>query len=267
MTRRPPCVAGRFYPGEAASLKKAVESFLIKGIDAQEAVSIIAPHAGYVYSGAVAGAIYSAARIPDTVILIGPNHTGLGEQVSIMPEGAWEIPTGTLEINAELSDLILENGLFTSDSSAHMMEHSLEVQLPFIKALNDKAAIVPITVMHADASECAALGEALAGAVKRYGKPVLIVVSSDMNHYEPDARTREKDRLALDRVLQLDADGLLRVTKGKNITMCGVVPAAIAINASRRLGAKEATLVKYATSGETSGDLHQVVGYAGVIIK
>lgn len=267
MTRRPPCVAGRFYPGDAASLKKAVDSLLVPDIVAAPAISIIAPHAGYIYSGAVAGAVYSAARIPETVVLIGPNHTGLGEQVSVMDKGAWAIPTGTMDINAELSDLILENDLFTADKAAHMMEHSLEVQLPFIRARNEKTTIVPITVMHADSSLCAALGGALADAIKKYGKPVLIIVSSDMNHYESEAKTREKDRLALERVLKLDADGLLRVTRSKNITMCGVIPASIAINASRLLGAKEATLVKYATSGETSGDFQQVVGYAGVIIQ
>lgn len=267
MAKRPPCVAGRFYPGDAASLKKTIDSFLVPGMIAGPAVSIIAPHAGYIYSGAVAGAVYSAVKIPDTVVLIGPNHTGLGEQVSVMDSGVWEIPTGTVEVNAEISDLILESDLFTADKAAHMMEHSLEVQLPFIKARNAKTTIVPITVMHADSSLCAALGEALADAIKKYEKPVLIIVSSDMNHYESDSRTREKDKIALERVLKLDADGLLRVTRNKDITMCGVIPASIAINASRLLGAKEATLVKYATSGETSGDFQQVVGYAGVVIQ
>lgn len=266
MTRKP-CVAGRFYPDDPALLKSAVEKFLVKS-DKERAIAVIAPHAGYVYSGAVAGQVYSSVIIPDTVVLIGPNHTGLGERAAIMPNGSWETPLGSVKVDTELAGAVIESsGLFSADSAAHLMEHSLEVQLPFIHTLNKKASIVPVTVMQASADECAEMGASIAKAISESGKEVLIAVSSDMNHYETEARTREKDRLAIDEVLKLDPAGLLRVAAKKSISMCGVIPAAIALTAAKRLGAKSAKVVKYSTSGEVSGDFKQVVGYAGIIIQ
>ncbi len=267
MLIRRPCVAGRFYRGDPKGLKKDVEGFLIDR-PKEKAVAVIAPHAGYMYSGAVAGEVYSSVEVPDDIVLIGPNHTGMGKNISVMSEGVWEVPTGKLGINSALAGLILgASPLFSADIEAHMAEHSLEVQLPFIHELNRNASIVPVTVMKAAARECAEAGRALAAAIRSYGKEVLIVVSSDMNHYESDEETRVKDRAAIDAVLKLDSNGLLAVTSAKDISMCGVLPAAIAIEAAKALGAKEARLVKYSTSGETSGDMDHVVGYAGIIIK
>ncbi|HLC17545.1 MAG TPA: AmmeMemoRadiSam system protein B [Thermodesulfobacteriota bacterium] len=261
------CVAGQFYPGGAKELQEEVRGF-IKEEAREKATALIAPHAGYIYSGSVAGAVYSAVDIPDDVVLLGPNHTGLGARASVMTEGEWEIPTGTVGINTELAGMIAgSTRLFSPDTSAHLNEHSLEVQLPFIHCLNRGARFVPITVMQADLDECIEMGNALAGVIKDYGREVLIAVSSDMNHYESDKRTREKDKLAIDQVLSLDARGLLEVTARKDITMCGVFPAAIAITAARALGASRARLIKYATSGETSGDYDHVVGYAGIVIS
>lgn len=267
MTTRRPCVAGRFYPGDPSQLKAAVEGFL--RVDAPEkAIAVIVPHAGYMYSGSVAGAVYSETVVPDDIVLIGPNHTGLGNPASLMKDGSWETPLGRVKINSALAGLILDSAeAFTDDREAHAQEHSIEVQLPFIQSLNRGASIVPITVMHAGAGECAMLGSAMAGAIKAWGKDVLIVVSSDMNHYERESRTREKDRLAIEQVLALSPGGLLEVTAGRDITMCGVVPAAIGLNAALFLGAKKARLVKYSTSGETSGDFAHVVGYAGMMIN
>lgn len=267
MMIRRPCVAGRFYPADPYTLKKDVEGFL-SDRPKEKAVAIIAPHAGYIYSGAVAGEVYSSVEIPDDIILLGPNHTGMGKKISVMSVGVWEVPSGRLKINSALAGLILgKSPLFSSDVEAHRAEHSLEVQLPFIHELNKNASIVPITVMIATAEECAVAGRAIAGAISSYGKEVLIVVSSDMNHYESDKKTRVKDKEAIEAVLRLDAGGLLAVTSAKDISMCGVLPAAVAIEAARALGAKEARLVKYSTSGETSGDLDHVVGYAGIIIR
>ena len=268
MLRRP-CVAGQFYPARAAGLEKEVLGFLAAGAGKKtRAMAVIAPHAGYVYSGHVAGAVYSAIEIPDDVILIGPNHTGLGEDVSVMTEGEWEMPFGTMEINTGLAERIVASStLFTPDTLAHAREHSLEVQLPFIHYLNAKARIVPITVMRADKKTSAALGTAIAGVIKGYEGDVLIAVSSDMNHYESDRMTRQKDQLAIAQVLALDPDGLLDVTDENEITMCGALPTAVALNAVKKLGATQARLVKYATSGEISGDLDHVVGYAGIVIK
>ena len=265
MTRRP-CVAGRFYPGDRAELEATVKGYLLSRTR-KKAVAVIVPHAGYIYSGPVAGAVYSETVIPDDIILIGPNHTGLGKPASVMENGSWETPLGSVQVNSVLAGMIIgSNAGFAEDEEAHTHEHSLEVQLPFIQTLNPKASIVPVTVMHASASGCVAMGKAIARAVKAWGKDVLIVVSSDMNHYEPEATTRKKDGLAIDEVLALEPGRLLDVAARKGITMCGVMPAAIAITAARELGAEKARLVSYATSGEASGDFTQVVGYAGVFI-
>jgi len=264
---RKACVAGRFYPGTRAALAEQVASFLVEG-PKKDAIALICPHAGYMYSGAVAGRAFSSVNIPDKIILLGPNHTGLGPKASVMPYGTWEIPTGKIEIDEGLASIVLASSkLFRSDFEAHIMEHSLEVQLPFIRALNPAAKIVPVTVMAADAREREEMGKALAGVVSKAGERVLLLVSSDMNHYEPDHATRVKDNLAIERVAALDAKGLVEVTEKQEITMCGVLPAAIAIYAARALGATEGLLVSYATSGEISGDMDAVVGYAGIIIS
>jgi hypothetical protein len=265
---RKPAVAHQFYPGEPAELEKTLISFEDKKASKEDAIAIIAPHAGYIYSGKVAGSIYSSVRICDNIILVGPNHTGLGEPVSIMSSGSWEIPAATLEINSELAQILLEEStILTDDESAHIQEHSLEVQLPFIHHFNPEARIVPITIMRLDYNSCEKLGKSIANAIRKYEGEVLIVVSSDMNHYESHEVTKKKDKKAIDRVLALDAEGLIRTTREEDISMCGVIPVAIAITASKELGASTANLVNYATSGDTSGDYTHVVGYAGIMIK
>lgn len=266
MLRRP-CVAGQFYPGDEDALERAVDGLMPRAASREKARALISPHAGYIYSGEVAGAVWSSVEVPRDVILIGPNHTGLGRMVSVMAEGTWQTPAGDVEVNPDLADLLLENPLYSNDDDAHLHEHSLEVQLPFLLAARGDARIVPVTVMHATADETEELGKTLARAVRDYPREVLIAVSSDMNHYEPDDVTRKKDQEAIDRVLELDARGLLEVTARKNITMCGVLPTAIAIYACRELGSEKARLVKYATSADASGDFSQVVGYAGIVIE
>lgn len=264
---RKACVAGRFYPGNKAALAEQVASFLIER-PKEDAIALISPHAGYMYSGSIAGRAFSSVNIPDRIILIGPNHTGLGPNASVMPFGTWEIPTGKVEIDEELASRVLaSSALFRSDFEAHIMEHSLEVQLPFIHAINPLAQIVPVTIMGANTKECEEMGKALAKVVSKAKERVLILVSSDMNHYEPDHTTRVKDNLAIERVEALDAKGLVEVAEKQDITMCGVLPAAIAIYAARALGAQKVRLVSYATSGEVSGDMDAVVGYAGMIIS
>lgn len=264
---RKPCVAGRFYPQETKTLREDVSRFLDTGAVVEAARAVMAPHAGYVYSGAVAGAVFSSVVIPDDIILIGPNHTGLGENAAVMPSGAWEIPLGSMQVNPELAGTLIEaSELFNADIAAHRMEHSLEVQLPFLYQLNSSASIVPVTVMRADIAECEEMGLAIAKVIAAYGKNVLIVISSDMTHYESEKSAKAKDKLAIARICALDAPGLLDITEKKDISMCGVIPAVIAIFAARKLGAKQARLVRYATSGEASGDFAQVVGYAGMVI-
>lgn len=265
---RKACVAGRFYPGSKTALAEQIASYLFEAPKKEDAIALICPHAGYMYSGAIAGQAFSSVNIPDKIILIGPNHTGLGPDASVMPSGTWEIPTGKVEIDEVLASKVLASStLFRADFEAHIMEHSLEVQLPFIHALNPSAKIVPVTVMGANVKECEEMGKALAKVVSKAKERVLLLVSSDMNHYESDHATRVKDRVAIERVEALDAKGLIGVAAKQDITMCGVLPTAIAICAAKTLGAKKGRLVSYATSGEVSGDMDEVVGYAGMIIS
>ncbi|MEE9543745.1 MAG: AmmeMemoRadiSam system protein B [Thermodesulfobacteriota bacterium] len=260
-------VAGQFYPADSGELEASViENLSI--CTKEDALAVIVPHAGYIYSGKVAGSVYSRIHIPDNVILIGPNHTGMGAPASIMCQGKWETPLGEFDINEALASRLLEaSANLTEDETAHQKEHSLEVQLPFLYLLNHNASIVPITVMSADFTECEEIGKAIAQVLENYEEEVLIIISSDMNHFESEKITREKDKLAIDRVLDLDPDGLLAVTGAEAISMCGVVPSTIGLIAAKELGANSAELTEYSTSGKTSGDLENVVGYAGIIIK
>lgn len=260
-------VAGQFYPKEHDELEASVIGNL-SVCTKEDALAIIVPHAGYIYSGKIAGSVYSRVEIPDNIILIGPNHTGLGTPVSIMCSGTWQTPLGDMEINETLANHLLDaSSNLSEDETAHEKEHSLEVQLPFIYLLNPKATIVPISVMHTDFEECLEIGSAIAEVLTNNDEEVLMVLSSDMNHFESDEITWKKDQMAIDKVLDLDPEGLLTVTEAENISMCGVVPSAIGLVAAKALGAREAELTGHSTSGKTSGDMESVVGYAGIIIK
>ncbi|MDH4226187.1 MAG: AmmeMemoRadiSam system protein B [Deltaproteobacteria bacterium] len=270
MQIRKPFVANQFYPGSSDSLRHAVEGYISSAHSTAEekAVALIAPHAGYMYSGKTAGEAFARVIVPESVVLIGPNHTGLGDAFAVMTKGTWETPLGNLDIDEDLAEAILDSSrLFTADTLAHEREHSLEVEMPFIYIKNPKAKIVPITVMSSSQKACEDAGAALAKAIRKHKKKTLIVVSSDMNHYESDEITRKKDRLAIDKVLALDPEGLLKVIKEHRITMCGAIPAAIALYAAKELGATKATLAGHTTSAEASGDTTYTVGYAGFVIK
>ena len=264
---RSPAVAGQFYPANPSILEREVSSYT-KEIKRENALGVISPHAGYIYSGKVAGGVYSRINIPKDVIIIGPNHTGLGEPEAVMCSGTWKMPNGNIEINSDLAGAIVANSKYLKDDHlAHLNEHSLEVQIPFLQRFRKDIRIVPIAMMSMDYNVCLDIGHAVATAVKSFKEPVLIVASSDMTHYESDKSAREKDKKAIDRVLALDPEGLLKTVRENRITMCGVIPATIMLIACKELGAKKAELVDYATSGETSGDYEQVVGYAGMIVK
>ena len=226
------------------------------------------PHAGYIYSGKVAGSVYSRINIPKDVIIIGPNHTGLGEPEAVMCSGTWKMPGGDVAINTDLVDSIKKISKYLRDDHfAHLREHSLEVQIPFLQHFRKGLRIVPIAMISMDYAICQDIGHAVAKAVEAFKEPVLIVASSDMTHYESDKSAREKDKKAIDRVLALDPEGLLKTVRDHRITMCGVIPATIMLIACKELGARKAELVDYATSAETSGDYDHVVGYAGIIVK
>lgn len=266
--RRNPAVAGQFYQAGQSRLYAQVEQYVNKTLPKKQAKGILSPHAGLIYSGSVAGEVYSGLVMPETFILIGPNHTGLGVNFSMMAQGEWEIPTGIFQIDEKLSRRILTNApMVESDTQAHLFEHSLEVQLPFISYFSKKVRIVPMTIMSATLEECRLLGEGIAKAIKASDYPVVIAASSDMSHYVAEDVARKKDKMAIDKLLSRDPEGLYNTVKKEKITMCGYLPATIMLFAVNDLGAGEARLVKYATSGDVSGDYEQVVGYAGVIIS
>ena len=261
-------VAGRFYPADRAILLEELASYLSPAEAAEEALGCIAPHAGYVYSGPVAGAVYAHIKVPRRCIVLCPNHTGRGRPLAIMSDGAWQTPLGPVPIDCELAKTLAEQfPPLREDSEAHRGEHAIEVQLPFLLKRSPQLTFVPIAVGTGNFETLEKLGKALAEVLKAQNEPVLIVASSDMNHYESDRITRVKDHRAIQRILNLDPRGLYEVVTQEDISMCGFGPAIAMLTASKQLGAVSASLVKYATSGDVSGDREMVVGYAGVVVR
>lgn len=265
--RRQPAVAGQFYTGSASLLRSELAKIIPAGINKKKVLGIMAPHAGYIYSGAVAGKGYAGIEIPSTVLIMGPNHRGAGAAAALYPDGDWITPLGAVPINNRLNSLLRQYVPYVqSDSVAHQLEHSLEVQVPFIQHLCPYVSIAALCLGYGDYAAVRQIGEGIAAAIRAYGEEVLIVASTDMSHYESAETARRKDNQALERVLSLDPGGLLRVCRNEHITMCGVVPASVMLVAAKELGAGQAELVTYATSGDVTGDNQQVVGYASVTV-
>ncbi len=261
-------VAGQFYPASASKLEAMIKEMVKEDVAQEEAIGLLVPHAGYIYSGLVAGATISRVKLKDTVIIMGPNHTGAGRPLSIMTEGVWETPLGEVEIDEELSKKILDSSKYLEeDDKAHIYEHSIEVQLPFLQYFKPDFKLVPLIFGHPDGAIYKEVGKEIAAAVKALGREVVIIASSDMSHYEPQESAQKKDTQAIGAMLKLDEDELLKRVAEFNITMCGYAPAVSLIVAAKELGATSAELVKYQTSGDVTGDFSAVVGYAGIIIK
>jgi MEMO1 family protein len=270
---RLPAVAGRFYPAEAALLREQVDSFLAAVAAGEKRIrarACLVPHAGYMYSGPVAAAVYGRLEIPRRSILIGPRHFPRGEPLAIISEGAWQTPLGLAPIDPALGERILRScPLLREDAVAHGSEHSLEVQLPFLQRLAPQPggfAFVPIVIGTSRYPVLEELGLAIAGVLCEDAEPILVVASSDMNHYEPEDVTRIKDRQAIEPILALDPRGLFDAVSREGISMCGYAAAVVMLTVARALGATHAELVRYATSGEANGEFDAVVGYAGIII-
>ncbi|MBE0605652.1 MAG: AmmeMemoRadiSam system protein B [Deltaproteobacteria bacterium] len=266
--KRNPAVSGQFYPGTASGLSRALRE-LTREVEAPEpAIGVVSPHAGYVYSGAVAGELFSSVRVPGTAVIFCPNHTGIGVDAAIVSHGAWRMPWGDVPIDEGLAArLETASPLLREDASAHSREHSIEVQLPFLHRFRPDVRIVPVALGRLSLDECRDLGESVADAVAGDPERPLLVASSDMSHYVPDAVARNKDMLAIDRMLALDPEGLYATVRTERISMCGVLPATVVLFAARRLGATSARLIRYATSGDVSRDFEQVVGYAGLAFR
>lgn len=265
--QRQPAVAGQFYAGSASRLRADLDRLIRIQEPKRSVRGIIVPHAGYMYSGTIAGIAYGSIRIPDAVLVLGPNHHGAGEPAALYPEGEWLTPLGSVGINSRLNTLIIESTpLVKVDPRAHVLEHSLEVQIPFLQAVHPDVTISALCLASGDYQALRQIGEGLASAIRAYGADVLVVASSDMTHYESAESARIKDEVALDRVLALDPEGLLRVCRSERITMCGVVPAVVMLVAASALGAYRAELLAYGTSGDVTGDDSQVVAYAAVAV-
>jgi AmmeMemoRadiSam system protein B len=267
---RPPAVAGRFYPSDPQELVRQVDEFCPGPSGPRvRAVGCVVPHAGYMYSGNVAGAVYAALEIPAKCILLGPRHYPQGQPLAILGEGNFETPLGAAQIDAAMTaDLAHACPLLREDAVAHAREHSLEVQLPFLQRIvGENLRFAPVVLATDRYSVMEELGRAVAQVVEAQGQPVLVIASSDMNHYESDEVTRGKDERAIARVLALDPRGLYDTVRSEGITMCGYAATVAMLVAVRQLGAKEARLVRYATSGDVSGDREQVVGYAGIVVS
>jgi MEMO1 family protein len=264
---RSPAVAGRFYPNNPDKLLREVRSYTAEAGEKLRAIGCVVPHAGYIYSGHVAGAVYARLELPKTFIILCPNHTGMGQPLAIMSEGEWMTPLGNARVDSVLANALKQSfPPLSEDVVAHSAEHALEVQLPFLQALAGDFSFVPITVGVGQVEVLEALGEAMARVISTQEKCPLIVSSSDMNHYESDKITRVKDHKAIDQIIALDARGLFDVVRRENISMCGFAPTVAMLTAARRLGAKQAQVIKYGTSGDVSGDRDLVVGYAGIVV-
>jgi hypothetical protein len=266
---RLPAVAGRFYPDDPARLRSTVDAFLAASVRPQKirARACLVPHAGYIYSGRVAADVYARLEIPERVILLGPRHFPRGAALAILSDGGWQTPLGMAPIDHPLAGKIISAcPLLREDADAHSGEHSLEVQLPFLQRLAPKFAFVPIVIGPARWETLEALGRALAVVIAEEREPVLLIASSDMNHYESDAVTRGKDRKAIDPILALDPRKLFDAVREEKISMCGHAATVAVMIAARERGATHGELIRYATSGEVNGDMREVVGYAGMVI-
>ncbi|MBU0548964.1 MAG: AmmeMemoRadiSam system protein B [Candidatus Omnitrophica bacterium] len=267
---RKPAVSGQFYSNSSEKLKENIQELIGNISNPVEAIGCILPHAGYLYSGSVAGKTVSRLKLKENAIILGPNHRGYGAAFSIMTKGQWQTPLGKTEINSDLAEAILNKSRhLSSDTLAHLSEHSLEVQVPFLQYLKKDIKIVPIAVTQAETSVYKEVGRSIAEALKEAGlaNSSLIIASSDMTHYEPQKIAEEKDKEAIRAILELDEDKLIETVKRLKISMCGYAPVAIMLRAAKLLGAKKAELISYQTSADVTGDFQEVVGYAGMIIR
>lgn len=267
---RMPVVAGQFYPGVPEVLIQELRACLANVEEKAEAPTLLAmaPHAGWVYSGAVAGATIGRANLAPTVILLGPNHTGMGKPLAVWPRGRWFFPGGWLNVDEELAALLIEREpLFQDDRAAHLREHSLEVLAPFLAAVNPEMTIVPIAVSQPDVETLLAVGKTVGRLLRAFERPVSLVVSSDMSHFVSQDEAQELDGRALDPALALNPALFHQTVRQGGISMCGVLPMTLALAAAIELGAQHTEITGYATSGEVNGDFSRVVGYAGMLVS
>ncbi|MFN3484123.1 MAG: AmmeMemoRadiSam system protein B [Planctomycetota bacterium] len=268
MSVRPPAVAGSFYPDDPEELRRAVEEALGPSpSEPERALAVLVPHAGYVYSGRVAGAVYARVEIPREVVLLAFNHRGRGKPFAVWPEGAWRTPLGDVPVDGRLARALREAFVPAEfDEEGHLEEHSAEVQLPFLQVLRPDVRIVPVALSVGLDERSFAQLRAFGRALARVSGEFLVVASTDLNHYEDQDVTLRKDAAALRALERLDEEELRRAILREEISMCGFAPAIAAVAYARARGAAGARTVLHATSGDVSGDFARVVGYAGMIV-
>ncbi len=278
MNVRRPTQAGSFYAGDARTLKQQIEGCFLHSFGPgrlpkvdengpRKVVGLVSPHAGYMYSGPIAANAYYELALdgkPETIVVMGPNHTGYGSALSILDEGSWRTPLGDVEIDSIVAHAIChETGLLDVDASAHKFEHSVEVQLPFLQYLyGNTFKFVPICFQLQDFESADEVGNALAEVLS--ARNAVIVASSDFTHYESQTSAEQKDLAALEAVEAMDAKRFIDIVEERNVTACGYGPIAATITASKSMLAKKASLLRYKTSGDITGDRSSVVGYAAV---
>lgn len=271
MKIRPPAVAGAFYEGNAPRLRAQIEECFAANqpVKRREAVrAAVVPHAGLMYSGHVAAAVYAFAELPKRLIILCPNHTGVGHFAAINREGAWRTPFGDVPVDEPLADALMSRTpLLRDDAAAHAREHSLEVQLPFLQHILRDFSFVPICLGAPRYAMCEEIGDAIAEVISAQTEPVAILASSDLNHYEDQDATLRKDQMAIDQIVAMNPRELWRVVDEADISMCGFIPTTTMLIAAKKLGATKARLLKHATSGDINRDYGHVVGYAGVVVQ
>jgi len=266
---RKPAVAGTFYPSDPEELTLLIENMVDLEQERKKALAVISPHAGFVYSGPVAGALFSSVQFPGKYVFLGPSHRRISSKAAIMRTGTWSTPLGDIPVDTDLADLLLNSStILEEDEEAHRKEHSLEVQLPFIQYFVKHFSIVPICIgSPISYEELEELGRAIANGIKKCDSEILIIASTDMSHYVEQSTAQKLDLMAIQKIQELNPRGLYDTVTSNNISMCGFQPTTSALVASKELGAKTASLVKYQTSGDISGNYDEVVGYAGLLIE
>lgn len=278
---RKPVVSGVFYSKYSDDLKEDIERCFKHDLGPGELpngdsskdniIGLVTPHAGYMYSGHVAAHSYYeliSNGIPKTVIILSPNHTGLGSPISIMGDGVWSTPLGDVEIDSDFTtELLKRTDVLVDDASAHLKEHSIEVHLPFLQYFSNDFKIVPIVMWMQDLDSSKELSEAIYDTIVSLNKSVVIIASTDLTHYMPRDIAKSQDDLVIEAILNLDEEAMINRIEEHNITMCGYGPVATMILVSKKLGVETGKLLKYSNSGDISGDHDSVVGYASIVLK
>jgi AmmeMemoRadiSam system protein B len=277
---RKPAVAGIFYESDPISLKERIEWCFKHTLgpgglpelgDRHKIKGIVAPHAGYIYSGPVAAHSYYKLvedGFPETFVILCPNHTGIGSGVSIMAEGEWITPLGSVEIDNEFSqELVLKSGIIDPDPMAHSQEHSCEVHIPFLQYFKKDFKIVPISMWMQDLETSQEIAQSISETTQELGRNIVLIASSDFTHYQPQEIASRNDYQVLESIEKMDEKLMYNRVNALNVSMCGYGPVATTIMASKDMGAEKGELLKYATSGDITGDYSSVVGYGALVFK